>query len=254
MLRFFSAKLAGVALLLFAFLNSHLCCGPAHDEEGEECCPMCGPGYYVYKRCTQSSTTTCGPCPPSTFMDEQNDRGRCLSCTNCNSSGGLRVKRSCTSTTDAACEPLEGHHCTSLQFNGSCRAAAAHSKCDPGQFIKQHGAASADTVCEKCVEDTYSDGSFSRCRTHTRCESRGQYRIKAGTSTSDAECGDNKSFELKMIVLITSVFVGIGVVVTVVLEIFDQVKPSKKEKPRRRTKCLLFPEPLSWKSPSRGCN
>ncbi|XP_041953773.1 tumor necrosis factor receptor superfamily member 5-like isoform X2 [Alosa sapidissima] len=108
-------------------------------------------------------------------------------CPMCGPAAGLRVKRACSSTSDTLCEPLEGHYCTDPIKDG-CRGAVEHTKCSPGQYIKQPGNASSDAVCSDCVGATYSNGSFTSCRPHTRCESLGHVLKKPGTHTADAEC------------------------------------------------------------------
>ncbi|XP_042563473.1 tumor necrosis factor receptor superfamily member 14-like [Clupea harengus] len=144
-------------------------CGRAEYDTGQECCPMCSPGHYVKRHCTEDRSTTCLPCPPSSFTDKPNGLLKCLSCSVCDSSAGLRVKRACSSTSDSLCEPLEGHYCTDPIKDG-CRGAVEHTKCSPGQYVNQTGTASTDTVCGDCVGDTYSDGSFTSCRPHTRAD------------------------------------------------------------------------------------
>ncbi|XP_041953770.1 tumor necrosis factor receptor superfamily member 14-like isoform X2 [Alosa sapidissima] len=161
-------------------------CGPAEYEVQEECCPMCGSGYYVYKHCTEHSSTLCAPCTASTYTDAQSGLVSCRLCTECDSTAGLRVKRACSSTSDTLCEPLEGHYCTDPIKDG-CRGAVEHTKCSPGQYIKHNGTSSSDTVCGDCGENTYSDGSFTSCRPHTQCEP-GYELIKEGTSSNDTEC------------------------------------------------------------------
>ncbi|XP_076120796.1 tumor necrosis factor receptor superfamily member 14-like [Alosa pseudoharengus] len=162
-------------------------CGPAEYEIGQECCPMCGTGHFVKRHCTEFTSTTCLPCPNSTFTDAPNGLLKCLSCSVCDSSVGLRVKRACSSTSDTLCEPLEGHYCNDPIKDG-CRGAVEHTKCSPGQYINQTGTAFTDAVCVECVGATYSNGSFTSCRPHTRCESLGLFTWKPGTHTDDAYC------------------------------------------------------------------
>ncbi|XP_042563639.1 tumor necrosis factor receptor superfamily member 14-like [Clupea harengus] len=163
-------------------------CDRAEYDSENGCCPVCSPGYYVRKHCTEYTSTTCAPCPSSTFSDAASGLTSCLSCTVCDVAAGLRVNRVCSSTSDTLCEPLEGHYCTDPIKDG-CRGAVEHTKCSPGQYIKEVGTASSDTVCDDCGHNTYSDGSFTSCRPHTRCESQGMDVIREGTSSSDSECG-----------------------------------------------------------------
>jgi len=50
----------------------------------------------------------------------------------------VRIKRSCTRSTDTVCEPLEGFYCIEKN-KASCIYAVQHSKCHPGQYIRQAG-------------------------------------------------------------------------------------------------------------------
>ncbi|XP_067268793.1 tumor necrosis factor receptor superfamily member 14-like [Pseudorasbora parva] len=177
------------------FISYQLCftaraCARAEYEVDGECCPMCAPGNHVYWHCTIDTSTTCVPCPPSTYTDEPNGLNNCISCSLCNAIQSLRVKRSCTRTADTVCEPLEGFYCVE-QNKGSCIFALKHSECHPGQYIRQAGTAFTDTECADCTEGTYSNGSFITCQPHSKCETKGQVEIKPGTVSADAECGSS---------------------------------------------------------------
>uniref|UniRef100_A0A8C1LTU2 TNFR-Cys domain-containing protein n=1 Tax=Cyprinus carpio TaxID=7962 RepID=A0A8C1LTU2_CYPCA len=77
---------------------------------------------------------------------------------------GLRVKQSCTLTSDTVCVPLLGYYCIDLLCN--CKRAMKHSSCSPGQYINQTGTEFRDTVCDYCPAGSYSDGTF--CKLHTK--------------------------------------------------------------------------------------
>ncbi|KAF4107831.1 hypothetical protein G5714_012195 [Onychostoma macrolepis] len=99
----------------------------------------------------------------------------------------LKVRKDCTHSADTTCEPQEGFHCIKLNKD-SCALAVEHSACNPGQYIKQTGRAFSDTVCADCTDGTYSDGSLMACLPHSKCETMGLTEVKAGTTSSDAEC------------------------------------------------------------------
>ncbi|XDV49138.1 hypothetical protein PO909_018442 [Leuciscus waleckii] len=176
-------------------LNFELCfsvCGPAEYVVNGECCPMCRPGTHVHSDCNEDLSTTCSPCPALTYTDEPNGLTACFPCSLCNAVREVRVKRSCTRTADTVCEPLDGFYCIE-QNKGSCTFAVQHSECHPGQYIRQAGTAFTDTDCGNCAEGTYSNGSFTTCQPHSKCDTEGLAEIKPGTMSSDAECGNSTS-------------------------------------------------------------
>ncbi|XP_030641354.1 tumor necrosis factor receptor superfamily member 14-like [Chanos chanos] len=180
-------------MVLFHNFQLISACGKAEYEVNGECCPMCGPGYHVNRHCSEDTSTSCIPCSPFSFIDLPNGLSYCFPCTVCDSSQGLRTKTECTLTADTICEPRVGFYCID-QHKHSCRAAAEHSKCNPGQYIRQKGAADTDTVCGDCVGETYSDGSFSSCLPHTQCESS-KGVVRPGTHSSDTECEEKHTEE-----------------------------------------------------------
>ncbi|KAI3357763.1 hypothetical protein L3Q82_015526 [Scortum barcoo] len=165
-------------------------------------------GSRVRRDCTEFTSTSCLPCIEGTFMNQPTGRQQCFSCTNCDEGSGLKIKTSCTSTSDTVCEPLEGFYCMDPTENG-CQAAQRHKSCRPGQYISHKGTASTDTVCSDCSEGTFSDGTFTSCRPHTQCDSEKPQLIKPGTASSDAECGENNS--------VTGAVIAVVVVVVIIL-------------------------------------
>lgn len=65
------------------------------------------------------------------------------------------------------------------------------------------GTLSTDTICDDCVGETYSNGSFSSCKAHTKCEDMHLTEIKQGTHSSDAECGKSTAFSNIIIIVVT---------------------------------------------------
>uniref|UniRef100_W5UTD3 Tumor necrosis factor receptor superfamily member 5 n=1 Tax=Ictalurus punctatus TaxID=7998 RepID=W5UTD3_ICTPU len=194
------------------FLNIELCfcaCARAEYEINGECCPMCSPGNRVYRHCTEFTSTTCMQCVVSTFTDEPNGLARCISCTVCDAAQGIGVKMACTPTSDTVCEPLEGFYCTD-EYSGNCRYAVEHTKCHPGQYIKQKGTAVKDAECAACADGTYSNGSLQICKEHTKCEDLGLKETTPGTNSFDVECGRKPPVAL---------IAGILAVVTIVLAV-----------------------------------
>uniref|UniRef100_A0A3Q0RY86 TNFR-Cys domain-containing protein n=1 Tax=Amphilophus citrinellus TaxID=61819 RepID=A0A3Q0RY86_AMPCI len=166
-----------------------LTCHPAEYLIGSECCPKCLPGSRVKTHCNEYRSTSCLPCVDGTYTDKANGLEQCTSCTSCDSGSGLKVKRTCTVTSDTVCEPLQGFFCIS-STGDSCDKAEKHRGCEPGQYISQNGTASTDTECSDCRAGTFSDGTSPSCQPHTQCEDLNLQLITAGTSAADAQCGE----------------------------------------------------------------
>ncbi|XP_029012367.1 tumor necrosis factor receptor superfamily member 14-like [Betta splendens] len=178
------------ALLMFVMnvCRGHaLTCHQAEYLIGNECCPMCLPGNRVRTDCTEFRSTSCLPCLDGTYMDHPTGLKQCFLCTICHQGSGLRTMWSCTSTSDAVCEPLDGFYCVEPASHG-CYKAQKHTSCEPGQYISRNGTVSSDTECSDCSNGTFSDGSFTSCQPHTQCDSENLQLVKAGTASSDAEC------------------------------------------------------------------
>ncbi|XP_072537307.1 tumor necrosis factor receptor superfamily member 5-like [Salminus brasiliensis] len=181
-----------LAFLKLTILMICQACRSAEYKINGECCPMCAAGYRVHTHCLGDLSTTCAACVQLTYTDVPNGLTKCLSCTVCDEGSGLRIKRACSSTADTLCEPLLGYYC--IDIHGSnCRKAKKHSTCLPGQYINHTGTEFTDTICQECPEYTYSNGSFTFCKPHKKCESTGRITITLGTKTTDSECIDKRS-------------------------------------------------------------
>uniref|UniRef100_A0A3B4ULQ7 Tumor necrosis factor receptor superfamily member 14-like n=1 Tax=Seriola dumerili TaxID=41447 RepID=A0A3B4ULQ7_SERDU len=204
-------------LMIRVFRGNTLTCLPAEYQTGNECCPMCPAGNRVKTDCTEFRSTSCLPCIEGTFMNHPTGLKQCFHCTNCDAGSGLKMRSSCTATSDRVCEPLEGFFCIDTREN-NCVAARKHTRCQPGQYISQKGTASKDTVCSGCRNGTFSDGTFTSCQPHTQCESENLQLIKPGTAASDAECRERNSLNVTVIVIgVVVPFLVIGFVVVLFL-------------------------------------
>ncbi|XP_051282410.1 tumor necrosis factor receptor superfamily member 14-like isoform X26 [Dicentrarchus labrax] len=192
----FGRKPLTAAPLLIVVMNifrGHaLPCHPSEYQRGNECCPKCLHGSRVKTDCTEFRSTSCLSCTEGTFMNHPTGRTQSYSCTICDAGSGLKIKTSCTITSDTVCEPLEGFYCLDSAEDG-CMSAQRHTLCQPGQYIRQKGTALTDTECSDCSAGTYSDGTFPSCQSHTQCESMNLQLIKAGTVSTDAQCGEQSS-------------------------------------------------------------
>ncbi|XP_072569634.1 tumor necrosis factor receptor superfamily member 14-like isoform X4 [Paramormyrops kingsleyae] len=184
-----------IAFLMLLICNLCYSCNQAEYDIGGECCPVCPQGSRVYKHCT--------------YTDEPNGLTKCKPCTVCDQGLGLKTVRACTHYSDTVCGVLEGHYCIN-PYNGGCRAANKHTACKPGQFIKQPGTEYTDTVCEDCSDNSYSDGSFTNCKPHTDCESRGLVTVKAGDQAADFECGEKNDTAL-------TAGISVGVIAVIIM-------------------------------------
>ncbi|KAK9970120.1 hypothetical protein ABG768_026087 [Culter alburnus] len=197
-------------------------CADAEYEMDGQCCPMCAAGNHVYRHCTDDTSTTCAPCLKFSFIDEPSGLTKCFDCTVCDANRGIRVKKACTRISDTVCEPLDQFYCTE-RIKDSCRNAAKHSECSPGQYIKQAGTPSTDTVCADCEADTYSNGSFSSCLPHTQCEALGLTETSPGTRSSDRECGNTTTASIALSVTVTLI------IIITVISVFTIVHIRKKK-------------------------
>ncbi|XP_023267240.1 tumor necrosis factor receptor superfamily member 8 [Seriola lalandi dorsalis] len=124
--------------MIRVFRGNTLTCLPAEYQIGNECCPKCPAGNRVKTDCSKSRSTSCMSCIEGTFMNHPTGLKKCFRCTNCDPGSGLKMRSSCTTTSDRVCEPLEGFYCTDFTKN-SCVAAEKHTRCQPGQYISQTG-------------------------------------------------------------------------------------------------------------------
>uniref|UniRef100_A0A4W6EIM2 TNFR-Cys domain-containing protein n=1 Tax=Lates calcarifer TaxID=8187 RepID=A0A4W6EIM2_LATCA len=198
------------------FSGNSLTCHPAEYQIGNECCHKCPPGSRVKTDCTEFRSTTCLPCLEGTYMNQPTERTQCFPCTNCDAGSGLKIKTSCTSTSDTVCEPLEGFYCIDVKDKGH-GAAQRHKHCEPGQYISKKGTASTDTECSDCTDGTFSDGTFTSCQPHTQCESVNLQLIRPGTASDDAQCGHSSKIPAIVIVVIVVSLLLIAAVVVFIL-------------------------------------
>uniref|UniRef100_UPI0037E95334 tumor necrosis factor receptor superfamily member 14-like n=1 Tax=Semicossyphus pulcher TaxID=241346 RepID=UPI0037E95334 len=197
-------------LLLIQGLNvlrgDGLTCDQSEYPIEDRCCSKCPHGRHVETDCfIESNTTICQPCPKGTFMTRPTDRRQCFRCRNCAAGSGLRIKTSCTQTSNTVCETLEGFYCTVFAEDG-CAAARSYTSCRPGQYIRQRGTSQRDTECSDCGGGTFSDGTFTSCRPHTRCESKFLQLLEPGTDSTDAQCGGLNSDGILVIICVVGLF------------------------------------------------
>ncbi|KAJ3586710.1 hypothetical protein NHX12_013105 [Muraenolepis orangiensis] len=123
-------------IILYFHAGNAANCRQAEYKVGDECCPACPPGMHVSEHCTEFTSTLCATCEEGTFQGDHNGREQCFGCKNCDTGLGLKEKKLCKATSDALCEPLDGHFCVD-PGGGGCLAAQKHRVCSPGQHISQ---------------------------------------------------------------------------------------------------------------------
>ncbi|XP_059915846.1 tumor necrosis factor receptor superfamily member 14-like isoform X2 [Gadus macrocephalus] len=207
-------------------------CRQAECSTEEGCCPTCPPGMYVSRLCTGFRSTSCASCTEGTFQDGDNGREQCFSCQHCDAGLGLKVKKSCSSTSDAVCEVLDGFFCGDSN-RGGCRTAQRHTVCSPGQYIGQRGTADKDTECLHCTDGTFSNGTSTSCQNHTKCESEGLKLMRPGTDSTDSECGEPGSHAGLVAGLVIAGVIGMA---SIIGGIFLYKKKREKANQRRDTK------------------
>ncbi|XP_041654494.1 uncharacterized protein LOC121517054 [Cheilinus undulatus] len=204
-----------VILLMIVSSAQTLTCGSTEFWINNRCCPLCPPGSHVDEVCTDSTSTSCSSCTEGTFMDHHTNLPWCYDCSTCDTGSGLKIKTPCRRNSNTVCEPLEGFYCIKFA-GGSCWEAQKHRSCEPGEYIRETGTSSSDTVCSRCSAGTFSDGTFTSCRPHTQCKLMNlQQHLKPGTEAEDAQCEFLHSFVIFFILFLA--FLGIIQIVVVVL-------------------------------------
>ncbi|XP_043998288.1 tumor necrosis factor receptor superfamily member 14-like isoform X2 [Gambusia affinis] len=198
-------------ILMRDFRVDSITCHLTEYKIGEECCDQCPSGHRVRIDCTQFKSTSCQRCSDGTYMDLPNGLKRCNPCSTCDSGAGLKEKRQCGPSVDTVCEPMEGFYCTDFKSRG-CVVAQKHRSCEPGHYISRNGTAYTDTECSECSRGSFSDGTMFSCQPHTQCEKENLQLIKAGTTSTDAECGEKSSN-------ITGIVIGVVMVLLLVAAI-----------------------------------
>ncbi|XP_029911777.1 tumor necrosis factor receptor superfamily member 14-like [Myripristis murdjan] len=243
--------LSVVSLMIFMLnvvTGDALTCHGTKYRVGQECCRMCPPGNRVNKPCTKFTSTSCEPCTDGTFLDQLNGQTECFPCKKCDADAGLQVKRPCTTTSDAVCEPQDGFFCVDLRGDG-CVAAQKHRSCKPGQYMSQRGTATTDTECSDCTGETYSNGTFTSCQPHTKCESEGLQQIRPGNHSADSECGPKHDSSNKTAIIVPLLLVA--VIIVAVLTAAAMWRRKKRSAGGRE----MFPlqETLRGGDPSEAC-
>lgn len=205
------------------FLLNVLCCfsvqPECREEEysvGDECCPMCNPGYHVKQACSEQTGTVCAPCPPQTHTAHANGLSECLSCGVCDPDMGLVTWRECSSREDTVCRCSPGYFCE-IQEGDHCSTCLPHTTCPRGQRVLKRGNYSQDTVCADCLIGTFSPGGTrEECLPWTKCNAWLQKEVEHGTSSTDVTCSFSWTFYV--------IFIFLGLLAAVLIIIYIRRK------------------------------
>ncbi|XP_048876501.1 tumor necrosis factor receptor superfamily member 5-like isoform X1 [Brienomyrus brachyistius] len=215
---------------VMSLLCHHSCCACDQNEYEIDgiCCRKCSPGSRVSRHCTKQSTGHCAPCLDSTFSETPNALKKCHPCTVCAEDRGLKTVKECMPSSDTVCGVLNGHYCID-RYGEGCREAKEHTTCKPGQSIRRPGTEYNDAVCEACSDHSYSNGSFTSCKPHTDCASRGLVTVKSGNHSSDSQCGE-RSRALVIVVTVGLILTIGGVVLCIYIRKNGNQKGSPPQK------------------------
>ncbi|XP_026645808.1 tumor necrosis factor receptor superfamily member 14 [Microtus ochrogaster] len=205
----------GLCVFLLNFLSCVAVEPLCKEEEysvGDHCCPMCNPGYYVKRACSNWTGIVCAPCPPQTYTAHANGLSKCLSCGACDPDMGLVTWRECSSREDTVCRCIPGYFCET-QEGDHC------STCNYFQ----------DTVCADCPTGTFSPGGAQEeCLPWTKCDA---WYLKAehGTSSTDATCSYSGLFYLVCGSILGVILVIGAIVVFYVIRKRSHTRPAARE-------------------------
>ncbi|XP_050980701.1 nerve growth factor receptor b isoform X2 [Labeo rohita] len=171
-----------VFLLVGKVLSTQNSCPSRAFTTSGECCKQCQPGEGMVKPCG-ATQTVCEPCLDSeTFSENFSHTEKCQPCTPC--SELTRMLTPCTDANDAVCVCDYGFFFSKV--SGRCEACTV---CPMGQGVLARCNFDRDTVCEECMDDTFSDQetSFDPCMPCTVCD-QPEMELKSCTPISDAVC------------------------------------------------------------------
>ncbi|XP_057690114.1 tumor necrosis factor receptor superfamily member 5 isoform X1 [Corythoichthys intestinalis] len=162
-----------------------------YRSQAGKCCNRCPPGSFVAADCDHNNKTWCEVCRQGLYTATKNHLRQCRVCRSCSASNNQITQKECAPNKDTVCKCASGYFCS----GDTCDHCMLGTSCPLGSGVKVEPSGANDTICTPCVNGTYSNvsDSYSACQTHTRCEDLGRVLRTAGTSTSDAICGEFKS-------------------------------------------------------------
>uniref|UniRef100_A0A3B5M8G8 TNFR-Cys domain-containing protein n=1 Tax=Xiphophorus couchianus TaxID=32473 RepID=A0A3B5M8G8_9TELE len=151
-------------------------CDPTTQYEvNDQCCKKCRPGTKM--TINNCSNPICEPCGPDEYQETYTTEIKCEPQPYCDPNKNLYTGVH-DSTKKAVCLCKQGFHCSSEY----CETCSPHKQCGPGEGVESKGDQTHDTVCQPCVEGTFSN--------ETSMSDRYQTTDVAGTNRSDTVCGE----------------------------------------------------------------
>ncbi|XP_024920014.1 tumor necrosis factor receptor superfamily member 16 isoform X1 [Cynoglossus semilaevis] len=158
-------------------------CDSGQYTNNGECCKECPPGEGVVKKCG-ATQTVCAQCLDSeTFSENYSHTEKCKPCKEC--TGLMRLKTPCTDSNDAVCVCNYNYF-----FNYNTGRCEHCTVCPVGEGVFSHCDHEHDTVCEECVDNTFSDreSSLEPCLPCTICDEDTETELAECTPTRDSVC------------------------------------------------------------------
>ncbi|XP_072037238.1 uncharacterized protein [Amphiura filiformis] len=168
------------------------------DDGTTRRCRLCPSGQHVVEPCSKQRNTKCAWCPFGTYLAESNKCRTCRHCDRCEGNGLMTI-RNCTATRPSICGCLpdwkmvspgvcniELPKCPKRKFRQGSKCIS-HSMCKKGHGVVERGTPYTDTVCERCLNGTFSRRSSSKARCQPQPLCVGPPKIP-GTNKRKAVC------------------------------------------------------------------
>ncbi|CAH3104969.1 unnamed protein product [Porites lobata] len=142
------------------------------------CSESCKKGHFrVYNESKECHV--CEPCPPSTYMDKENNSTKCLPCSECSFSQVAIVECNSTQNRECVCPPGKFFD-EELLFCKKC------SECPVGEGVVAECTSTKDTKCQPCSKGTFSDKENfeQRCKRCSKCRASRNKVLKENCNAS----------------------------------------------------------------------
>lgn len=126
--------------------------------------------------------------PGETYSETYSHTDICIPCTMC--TGLMRMQTPCTDSNNAICVCDYNYYLS--EVSGRCEPCTV---CPAGQGVLAHCEHNHDTMCEECIDDTYSDrdSSLDPCLPCTICDEGIEVELSACTPVSDSLCHSKRT-------------------------------------------------------------